>query len=75
MKLLLQGQKTPMNAANVQDGDLKKGDYSYGTVQVKPIKSGMAGIWFEVCSYLYWFCGDRHGFVFIFPLCIAQCKW
>lgn len=24
MKLLLQGQKTPMNAANVQDGDLKK---------------------------------------------------
>ena len=38
MKLLLQGQKTPMNAANVQDGDLKKGDYSYGTVQVDVYK-------------------------------------
>lgn len=54
MKLLLQGQKTPMNAANVQDGDLKKGDYSYGTVQVKPIKSG----WLEFGSkYVHTYTG------------------
>lgn len=42
----VQGRNTGIVLFNVQDGDLKKGEYSYGTVQVKPIKSG----WLEFGS-------------------------
>lgn len=50
----VQGRNTGIVLFNVQDGDLKKGNYAYGTVQVKPIKSG----WLEFGSkYVHTYTG------------------